>query len=90
MEQGDANSIFYRTAHPYTEILLAAVPRLDLNSEEELTAIRGTPPDLISPPAGCAFCTRCSRTMEVCLREEPEMLRLGESHMAACFLLNLE
>ncbi len=90
VEQGDANSIFYRTAHPYTEILLAAVPRLDLNSEEELTAIRGTPPDLISPPAGCAFCTRCSRTMEVCLREEPEMLRLGESHMAACFLLNLE
>lgn len=90
VEQGDADSIFYQTAHPYTEILLAAVPRLDLNSEEELTAIRGTPPDLINPPAGCAFCTRCGRTMEVCLREAPEMLRLGETHQAACFLLNME
>ena len=90
VEQGKADDVFYATAHPYTALLLSSVPRLDLDSGEELTAIRGTPPDLIHPPEGCAFCTRCDRTMEVCLREEPQMLPLGDGHEAACFLMNLE
>ena len=66
VERGTSMEVFHHPRHPYTNALLDAVPRLDLQNKQELASIEGTPPDLIAPPKGCPFCTRCKYCMEVC------------------------
>ena len=90
VEHGSSKEIFYHPRHPYTNALLSAVPRLDQNREGELTAIAGTPPDLLNPPKGCSFCTRCQFCMKACLDKEPPVYRYEEDHEAACWLYALE
>ncbi len=86
VEKGTSEDIFYRPKHPYTIALLKAVPRLDLANKNELASIEGTPPDLISPPVGCPFSTRCSHCMEICLEKMPEYTNFDNNHLAACWL----
>jgi oligopeptide transport system ATP-binding protein len=86
LEIGLCEEIFYEPKHPYTLALLNAVPRLDLKNKQKLISISGTPPDLIAPPKGCAFSTRCKYCMRICLKEEPEVKSFGDSHSAACWL----
>jgi oligopeptide transport system ATP-binding protein len=88
VEQGSSDDIFYRPRHPYTKALLKAVPRLDGSSAKkgELDSIEGTPPDLIAPPKGCPFASRCKYAMSVCTREMPEMTQFETGHQAACWL----
>ena len=66
VESGTCEDIFYRPRHPYTWALIRSVPRLDLKNKQELATIPGTPPDLLNPPVGCPFCTRCSYCMPIC------------------------
>ena len=77
---------FYRPRHPYTWALIRSVPRLDLKNKQELATIPGTPPDLLNPPVGCPFCTRCSYCMPICKEEMPETTEFGGEHKAACWL----
>ena len=63
VEAGTTQDIFYRNAHPYTQALLKSLPSPDTTRDEKLTAIPGTPPDLINPPVGCAFAARCKHCM---------------------------
>ena len=86
VERGSADDIFYRPRHPYTMALLSAVPRLDLENKEHLASIEGTPPDLLKPPAGCPFCTRCKYCMPICQEEMPESTDFGGGHEASCWL----
>jgi oligopeptide transport system ATP-binding protein len=86
LEYGNSHDIFYHPKHPYTIALLKAVPRLDLLHKQELSTIPGTPPDLIAPPKGCPFSTRCAYCMEVCLEREPEQTEFQKGHSAACWL----
>lgn len=86
VERGNRDDIFYRPKHPYTCALLKAVPRLDLSNKQELASIEGTPPDLISPPKGCPFSTRCEYCMEICCEEAPEATDFGDGHQASCWL----
>jgi len=65
MEQGSADSIFYRASHPYTVGLLGAIPRLDAESEA-LVAIPGAPPNMARLPRGCPFSERCLLADEQC------------------------
>ncbi|MGD7051749.1 ABC transporter ATP-binding protein [Sutcliffiella horikoshii] len=85
VESGNRREIFYRGEHPYTKGLLNSVPRLDLE-DEELVPIIGSPPDLFSPPTGCAFAARCEYAMEVCERLYPMKTRLSEEHHVDCWL----
>ena len=85
-ERGTAEDIFYRPRHPYTWALIRSVPRLDLKNKQELATIPGTPPDLLNPPVGCPFCTRCSYCMPICKEEMPEATEFGGEHKAACWL----
>jgi len=62
MEYGSCDDIFYNSKHPYTRALLKSVPRLDLKNKQDLFQIEGTPPDLLAPPEGCPFSTRCDKT----------------------------
>ncbi|MEA3320626.1 MAG: ABC transporter ATP-binding protein [Bacillota bacterium] len=85
VESGNRREIFYRGEHPYTKGLLNSVPRLDLE-DEELVPIVGSPPDLFSPPNGCAFAARCEHAMEVCERVYPMKTTLSEEHHVDCWL----
>ncbi|WP_404443544.1 ABC transporter ATP-binding protein [Sutcliffiella horikoshii] len=85
VESGNRREIFYRGEHPYTKGLLNSVPRLDLE-DEELVPIIGSPPDLFSPPTGCAFAARCEYAMEVCERVYPMKTTLSEEHHVDCWL----
>ncbi|WP_114381601.1 ABC transporter ATP-binding protein [Paenibacillus prosopidis] len=88
VETGTKWEIFKNPKHPYTRGLLRSVPRLDQKKDEPLVPIFGMPPDLIKPPAGCSFCSRCDEAMRVCLDNDPALLAVegSESHASACWL----
>ncbi|RDW22251.1 peptide ABC transporter ATP-binding protein [Oceanobacillus arenosus] len=84
IETGTKRDIFYRPEHPYTKGLLHSVPRLDVKGD--LIPINGTPPDLFSPPKGCAFTARCPFAMEVCDKVYPKESKLTDTHRVDCWL----
>lgn len=88
VETGTKWDIFKNPQHPYTKGLLRSLPRLDQKKDEPLIPIYGTPPDLIKPPAGCGFCTRCNDAMEICMTNDPEVTKVGDSHQVKCWLLH--
>lgn len=88
VEAGTSEMIFKNPSHPYTLALLASMPKHDQTREEGLISIPGTPPDLISPPLGCAFASRCSKCMKVCLNNVPPSFMISEGHEAACWLFH--
>ena len=87
MEQGSAESIFYRPTHPYTTGLLGAVPRLQ-NGPATLLAIPGAPPDMASLPAGCPFSERCPLVLPHCATVLPPLVPspADPSVLRACHL----
>ena len=90
MEEGSAEDVFYNPTHPYTMGLIKSIPRLDLNEKHRLIPIPGTPPDLLNPPTGCPFATRCPYAMQICVEEAPKFYETNERHRAACWLLDPE
>jgi oligopeptide transport system ATP-binding protein len=84
IELGDVNDIYYDSRHPYTWALLSAMP--DLDTDEKLFAIPGTPPDLHFPPAGDAFAPRNHYALEIDFEEEPPMFQISETHYAKTWL----
>ncbi|GAB4480179.1 MAG: ABC transporter ATP-binding protein [Anaerolineae bacterium] len=85
-ELADAHSIFKDSLHPYTEGLLAAVPNIQIEDEEELYKMEGSPPDLVTPPTGCRFHPRCPRVMPVCSQLEPHFRPARPDHYVNCWL----
>jgi peptide/nickel transport system ATP-binding protein len=83
VETGEAEDIFERPIHPYTQGLLRATPRPD-EVTERMIAIEGVPPDLICPPPGCAFSTRCRNTREGCSRPPP-LVSLSDTRQVSCW-----
>ncbi|MDD4368903.1 MAG: ABC transporter ATP-binding protein [Oscillospiraceae bacterium] len=90
VERGSSREIFYHPRHPYTNMLLEAVPRLDQPEDKELASIAGTPPDLLNPPPGCPFCSRCRYCMDICLKQRPPVYQFEPDHQADCWLYALE
>ncbi len=90
VETGTAEDIFYHPAHPYTEALLKSLPTIDTSRETRLVSIPGTPPDLLLPPAGCGFASRCSYCMKICQTEQPEEYETNENHKSLCWMLHPE
>ncbi len=86
VERGSNEDIFYNPRHPYTWALMNSVPRLDLDNKEELVTIEGTIPDMIHPPKGCAFCSRCPYAMNVCAEYCPSVTKLDGKHEVSCWL----
>lgn len=89
VEQGTVNDIFDEPLHPYTLGLLHSVPRQETEGGR-LSAIDGSPANMLSLPQGCPFSTRCKSCMRICLREMPPYVMLGEKHTASCWQLVLE
>jgi oligopeptide/dipeptide ABC transporter ATP-binding protein len=85
IEKGTAIDIFKNPRHPYTEGLMASVPRLDHDIKKKLVPIEGQPPDLLHIPSGCSFHPRCNYAFDRCLVETPELIPIFEKHEAACW-----
>lgn len=88
VETAKVNDIFKNAAHPYTKALLSSLPSHDTSKEDKLTSIPGTPPDLIKPPVGCGFASRCEKCMKICKLKQPPIFDLGDGHSASCWLLH--
>ena len=86
VEMGTAEDVFYSPAHPYTWALLSSMPDLDTN--EKLEAIPGTPPNMIYPPKGDAFAARNKYAMKIDFEMQPPMFKISETHSAATWLLH--
>jgi oligopeptide/dipeptide ABC transporter ATP-binding protein len=85
IETAPVRTIYRTPAHPYTQALLKAIPRLG-SGEKRLVAIPGQPPNLIEPQTGCRFADRCPFRMEKCATPPP-MIELDGTHKASCWKL---
>lgn len=86
VEYGTSEDIFYSAAHPYTWALLSSMP--DLDTDEKLEAIPGTPPNMIYPPKGDAFAPRNRYAMQIDFERQPPMFKISDTHYAATWLLH--
>jgi peptide/nickel transport system ATP-binding protein len=85
VETAETDGLFTRMHHPYTQALLASIPRLNQDADERLLNIPGLPPDLTNPPAGCRFAPRCSKATDKCRTEEPPLTGASGEHLFACW-----
>jgi oligopeptide transport system ATP-binding protein len=87
VEIGTSEEIFYDPRHPYTWGLLASMPSLE-GHDDMLTAIPGTPPDLIHPPKGDAFALRSEYAMNIDREKEPPLYQVSDTHFVKSWLLH--
>jgi peptide/nickel transport system ATP-binding protein len=71
VEVASTKDIYKSPRHPYTQALIAAIPKLR-SKEKKIHFVKGSPPSLLNPPAGCRFYARCPHAMDVCKKDPPE------------------
>ncbi|BEP28666.1 ABC transporter ATP-binding protein [Helicovermis profundi] len=88
VEVADADELYNAPNHPYSQALLSAipVPNPDIAKNNKRIILEGDVPSPINPPSGCRFRTRCRYAMDICSKEEPNLIDLGDGHMSACHL----
>ncbi len=84
VELGQKQELLSNPRHPYTELLLAAVPRTTERHRESRLVTPGEPPDVSNLPTGCVFQARCKYVKDRCKVEEPALRALSNDHFAAC------
>ncbi|MGI0150818.1 MAG: ABC transporter ATP-binding protein, partial [Thermoplasmata archaeon] len=85
VEIAPVRSLFKEPRHPYTQGLLASIPRMD-DPSKTLESIPGSVPNLLSPPPACRFHPRCPHAMPICKEVRPPMTVEGPGHVVACHL----
>lgn len=90
VESATTEELFAHMHHPYSEALVASIPRLDQDRSQRLYSIPGIPPNLTDPPPGCRFAPRCRYATDECRTTEPPLgpfagAAAGRSHLFACF-----
>jgi len=86
VELTDRDTLFSRPQHPYTQILLSAVPQPNPKVKATRQILRGDPPSPANPPSGCRFHTRCPRAQAICKEKDPELSARADGHWVACHL----
>ena len=84
VEISTTDNIFNKTAHPYTEALLEAIPTVDVETRGKIKPLEGDVPSPVNPPSGCKFHTRCKYATEKCRTQVPELREITEGHFVAC------
>ena len=86
VERADVDTLFYNPKHPYTELMMGAIPKMD-EDKEELSSIKGIVPSLKNMPAtGCRFANRCPKAMPECTSITPQLGEVEQGHEVACIL----
>ena len=83
VERAPVHEIYANPAHPYTEGLLASIPRVDMKGQE-LYAIKGLPPNLLRIPPGCPFHPRCTYAKDICREQDPPLFPVAPGRDSAC------
>jgi oligopeptide/dipeptide ABC transporter ATP-binding protein len=84
VEVANADEIFGKPLHPYTQALFSAIPAVESKSRKERIVLGGEPPSAAAPPPGCRFHTRCMFASEICKIQEPRLVDVGNGHLVAC------
>ncbi len=87
VEIASSDELYEHPRHPYTRLLIAAVPIPDPEIElnREVVLIKGELPSPLDPPSGCVFRTRCPKARDKCAEQKPRMEQLSNGHLVACF-----
>ncbi|MBM4465863.1 MAG: ATP-binding cassette domain-containing protein [Chloroflexi bacterium] len=87
VEVANTDELFANQLHPYSQALLAAIPRFSKEFRRQRIILPGTVPSPINPPSGCRFHPRCfAKKGEICQEEEPALITVGDGHQVACHL----
>ncbi|MBN1848198.1 MAG: ABC transporter ATP-binding protein [Deltaproteobacteria bacterium] len=86
VERGTVENVFLNPAHPYTEALMEALPKMG-SKRKRLFQIEGEPPNLLRLPGGCSFWPRCHKAMDICQTQSPPVISLKNGGEASCWLL---
>ncbi|MHA1246497.1 MAG: ABC transporter ATP-binding protein [Candidatus Thorarchaeota archaeon] len=88
VEVASSDAIYEDALHPYTVGLMSAIPIPDPKAKKAAAIPKGEIPSPINPPSGCRFHPRCPMAMEICSKEEPELIDAGNGHLVACHLFS--
>jgi oligopeptide/dipeptide ABC transporter ATP-binding protein len=88
VEVGPTKEMLSKPSHPYTQTLLASVPKVDPTHKRADTEIVGEQPSPVSPPSGCRFHPRCPFVMDKCRTMRPKQIAVSPTHWASCHLLS--
>jgi len=88
VEGADSIELMDHPAHPYTKLLLSAVPNPEGGLATKTVQARGEIPSLIDPPPGCPFAPRCPHVMSACRKSMPAAIQLGADHWVRCHLFS--
>ncbi|MEM2105269.1 MAG: ABC transporter ATP-binding protein [Candidatus Bathyarchaeia archaeon] len=88
VEYALTEEIFKNTLHPYAQALIGSVPIPDPTKRRERAPLKGEVPSPINPPSGCRFHPRCPLAMDICRREDPPLVDVGNSHYVACYAVS--
>ena len=86
VEVARSEDLFANPLHPYTRALLSAIPKTDPGKISLEASISGDPPNPYELVSGCRFQSRCPSVMDICRRQEPELLSIGKKHQVRCFM----
>ncbi len=86
VESAESSKLMQSPAHPYTQLLLSAVPNPNTRVFSATLQVRGEIPSLTEPAPGCPFAARCPQVMDICRQTMPSRNRIADGHWAACFL----
>ena len=90
VEIGEANEIYDNPKHPYTKILMSAIPLPDPDKKLNVSKIKGEIPSPLNPPSGCTFRTRCPMAQQICAEKVPELVELKPGYACACHFVKPE
>jgi oligopeptide transport system ATP-binding protein len=86
VEEAAVDELYETPRHPYTQALLAALPRADHQRQNRLKSIPGSPPSLLIEPKGCPFAPRCEYCLDRCWIENPSLRFVAADHRTACWV----
>lgn len=90
VELASNEALYDRPLHPYTQVLISAIPQVNPDTEKDRERIKltGEVPSPINPPPGCKFVKRCPYAMDVCHKVTPELMEVEKDHFVACHLFD--
>jgi oligopeptide/dipeptide ABC transporter ATP-binding protein len=87
VEMAPVEELFANPAHPYTQVLLSAIPVPSIRRKRQPIILEGEVPSPIHPPSHCRFRTRCPHVMDICAEIDPPVVNMGNDHVVACHLV---